>query len=119
MASMLLDIIFKCVLVVACLTAHELGHIVVARICGVSVKKVGIRWTGAYVQRARTTGWPEVAICMAGATTNLVLALAFWDVNEWFALCNLVLGVVNLLPIAHSDGSHALEALESMRVPRM
>lgn len=88
----------------------------VARAYRVPVKKVGIRWMGVYIQRTRTTGWPEVAICLAGPAMNLTLALAFWEVNEWFALCNLVLGLVNLLPIANSDGSHALEALDAMRV---
>lgn len=94
--------------------AHELGHILVARYYHVPVRKIGLNWMGMYIQRARTTGWPEIAVCLAGATMNLVLALAFWNINYWFALCSLTFGWVNLLPIAHSDGSHALEALRAM-----
>ena len=104
-------LILDCALVLVALTAHELGHILVARIFHVQVKKIGLSWTGPYVRRARTTGWREVAICLAGATVNLLLAVAFWNISHWFALFNLTAGVVNLLPITHSDGTHALEAL--------
>jgi Zn-dependent protease len=95
--------------------AHELGHIVVARYHRIPVKKIGFNWTGMYIRRTRSTGWPEISVCMAGAAVNLTLALAFWNISNWFALCNLVFGLVNLLPITHSDGSHALDALRVMR----
>ena len=109
--SFLLALFSDCVLIVAALTAHELGHALVARSFGVPVKEFGIRWTGPYVRRSRTTGWREVVICVAGATVNLILAAAFWKFSHWFALFNLTVGIVNLLPITHSDGTHALEAL--------
>lgn len=82
-----------------------------ARLFGVPVKKFGISWTGPYVRRARTAGWREVIICLAGISANLILAAAFWRMSHWFALFNLTVGVVNLLPVSHSDGTHALEAL--------
>lgn len=113
--SLVPGLMFDCALVLLCLVCHELGHILVARFHYVQVKKIGISWMGMYIQRARTTGWPEVSICIAGAMMNLALAIAFWDVNSWFALCNLTFAWVNLLPIPHSDGSHALEAFRAMR----
>jgi Zn-dependent protease len=67
-----------------------------------------------YIQRARSSGWPEVSTCLAGAAMNLTLALLFWNVNYWFALCNLTFALVNVLPIPHSDGTHALEAVRAM-----
>ncbi|HUY82736.1 MAG TPA: hypothetical protein VMU92_13500 [Acidobacteriaceae bacterium] len=109
--SFLQALFFDCLLVALALTAHELGHAIVAHFFGVQVKEFGIRWTGPYVRRARTTGWREVVICVAGATVNLALAIAFWNLSHWFALFNFTVGVVNLLPITHSDGTHALEAL--------
>lgn len=109
--SFLQTLIIDCALILIALIAHELGHVLVARLFGVPVKKFGISWTGPYVRRARTTGWREVAVCLAGATVNLLMALAFWNISHWFALFNLTAGVVNLLPITNSDGSHALEAL--------
>lgn len=113
--SVLLSLIFKCALVLLCMLAHELGHILVARHFRVPVRKIGFNWMGMYVQRARSTGWPEIFVCMAGATMNLLLALVFWNVSYWFALCNLVFGIVNILPITHSDGSNALAALHAMQ----
>ncbi|MFZ0661377.1 MAG: site-2 protease family protein [Acidobacteriaceae bacterium] len=109
-----LSLLSKCAFVALCIICHEFGHVLAARFHYVPVKKIGFNWMGAYIQRGRTTGWPEVSICMAGAAVNLALAIVFWDVNYWFALCNLTFAWVNVLPIPHSDGSHALEALRAM-----
>lgn len=112
--SLLPDLLLNCALVLLCMACHELGHVLVARFHYVPVKRIGFNWMGMYIQRARTTGWPEVSVCLAGAAMNLGLAIAFWDINHWFALCNLTFAWVNVLPIPHSDGSHALEALRAM-----
>jgi len=115
--SFLEALILDCALILIALTAHELGHVFVANIFRVPVKEVGISWTGPYVRRARATGWREVAVCLAGAVVNLLLAAVLWRIDHWFALFNLTVGVVNLLPITHSDGSHALEALRAIDAP--
>jgi len=94
---------------------HELGHIAVAHCCRVEIKRIGISRSGLYVQRARTSGWPEIAICMAGVASNFAVAFLFWRCGHLFALCNLSFAWVNLLPIPHSDGTHALQALRSMQ----
>jgi Zn-dependent protease len=117
MLPLLLSVLLKCALILVCMLAHEIGHILVARYNHVPVRKIGLNWMGMYIQRARTTGWPEVSVCLAGAIMNLVLALAFWNINYWFALCSLTFGWVNLLPIPNSDGRHALDALRAMRQP--
>jgi Zn-dependent protease len=109
-----LTLLLDCALILVSLVAHEFGHALVARLYRVPVKKIGFRWTGVYIQRARTTGWPEIAVCLAGPMVNLMLAIAFWNVSHWLAVCNLTIGWVNLLPLTHSDGSHALDALEVM-----
>jgi Zn-dependent protease len=114
MLAHLFPLLLKFVLIALCMLLHESGHIMVAWFFHVPVKKIGFSWLGVYVQRSRTAGWPEVAICLAGAAMNLTLACVFWDVSHWFALCNLMLGWVNLLPITHSDGSHAWDALRAM-----
>jgi Zn-dependent protease len=112
MFSHLASLIFNCALVLLCMVLHELGHVLAAGFYRVPVKKIGLSRMGMYIQRARTTGWPEVAICLAGAGMNLLLAIVFWNSNHWFALCNLTFALVNILPITHSDGSHALDALQ-------
>ena len=99
--------------------AHELGHVLAARWFGVPIRKLGFGRLGPYVRRARTTGWPEIVICLAGAAVNLALAIAFWNADHWFAVCNFTFGWVNLLPIANSDGTHALEALRELRWARL
>lgn len=115
LASLLLSMLWKCALMLLCMLAHELGHVVVARYNHVPIRKIGFNWMGMYIQRARSTGWAEISVCMAGAAANLILAAAFWNANNWFALCNLFVGLVNVLPITHSDGSHALAALRAMQ----
>ena len=114
MSPVLQTVLFNCLLVLLCMACHEVGHILMASLHGVSVKKIGLSWMGMYIQRERTSGWAEVSICVAGAAMNLALAAAFWNTNHWFAICNLTFGWVNLLPISRSDGSHALEALRAM-----
>jgi Zn-dependent protease len=102
-------------LITLCMVSHELGHVFAAWFYRVQVRKIGLAKLGMYVQRARTDGWPEIVICLAGPATNLALALIYRDANPWFALCNLSFGWVNLLPIAHSDGLHVWEAFSAMR----
>lgn len=110
------SLLFNCAIVVIWTTlVHETGHIIAARYYHVPIKKIGFNWTGMYVQRARGSGWAEVSTCLAGAAMNMTLALLFWNLNYWFALCNLVFAVVNLLPIPNSDGTHALQAVRAMR----
>lgn len=104
----------KALLILICMTSHELGHVFAAWFYRVPVRRIGFGRLGMYIQRARAEGWPEVAICLAGPFTNLLLAFVFRDSNAWFALCNLTFGWVNLLPIAHSDGLHAWEAIRAM-----
>lgn len=103
----------KWMLVLICVLAHEVGHILVAGFYRVPVKKIGLNWTGIYIQRSRSVGWPEIATCLGGAAMNFAFAIAFWNSNHWFALCNLIFALVNLLPISHSDGTHALEAISA------
>jgi membrane-associated protease RseP (regulator of RpoE activity) len=112
---LLVTLVANCLLVLVCMLAHELGHVTVARYYHVPVRKLGFNWTGMYIQRARSSGWAEVSICLAGAAMNMTLALLFWNVNYWFALCNLIFAVVNILPIPHSDGTHALQAVRAMQ----
>jgi Zn-dependent protease len=97
--------------VIACVVVHEAGHILAALIFRVPVRKIGLCWRGVYIQRARSAGWPEIAICLAGPAVNCALAVALWHVDHQFAFYNLVFGVVNLLPFQQSDCSHALAEL--------
>lgn len=103
----------KAVWIALTMLLHECGHLVACWSFGVKVKRIGFCWTGAYIQRERSAGWGEVTVCLAGPAVNLALAIALWRWDSWAALLNLIYFVVNLLPIANSDGTHAWEALEA------
>lgn len=95
------------------MAAHEMGHIIAATWYGITIRKVSIGWLGIYVLRTRARGWPEVSICLAGIVVNTILAVVFWHCCHFFALANFTFAWVNLMPIPHSDGRHALEALRA------
>jgi membrane-associated protease RseP (regulator of RpoE activity) len=89
--------------------AHEAGHVLTARIVGVKIVRLGVDWRGPYILRKRTTGLPEVAICLAGIAANVAIACATSGPAQTF---NLAMIFVNLL-WPRSDGRNALAALSA------
>ena len=100
---------------VASLLLHEGGHILAAIFLGVPVREFGLRIAGAYIRRARAaTLQDEVLIAASGPLMNfcLMLPISFVPVlGPKLALCNLALGLVNLIPLPYSDGLRILRAL--------
>jgi Zn-dependent protease len=100
---------------VSSLLLHEGGHILAAIFLGVPVREFGLHIAGAYIRRARAaTLQDEVLIAVSGPLMNfcLMLPLSFIPVlGPKLALCNLALGIVNLLPIPASDGMRIFRAL--------
>lgn len=90
---------------------HELGHVAAALVLKVKVHQVGISRKGAYIRREAGTAGQNLVITLAGPGLNLWVALLFHHVSPHLAYCNLVIGVVNLLPIPGSDGSRAFGLL--------
>jgi len=90
---------------------HECGHVAVARLCGVKVKKVGLSRKGFYTVREAGPRWANLLISMAGPLFNLLLAVALRSVLPTFAWVNLIAFLYNLLPIANSDGSRVYALL--------
>ncbi len=90
---------------------HEMGHIASALALKVPIHQVGISWRGPYIRRQPGTAKQNFAITLAGPGVNLWLALVFHHISPNFALCNLVIGVSNLLPIPASDGTRALNLI--------
>lgn len=90
---------------------HELGHVSVALLCGVKVKKVGFCRRGLYTVREPGPKWINIAVSSAGPLFNLVLAVALWNVLPTFAQVNLIACLYNLLPIPNSDGTRILALL--------
>jgi Zn-dependent protease len=100
------------VLVIASLLLHEVGHILAAVALGVPVREFGLCWRGAFTRRAYSGRRPtEILISFAGPLTNLFLAFPLYYlpvIGNQLALCNLMLCIVNLLPIPSSDGLRIL-----------
>ena len=93
------------------LILHECGHIAMALLCGVKVKKVGISRIGFYTVRESGPRLANLCISLSGPLLNLLLAAAFQNTLPEFAKVNLIIGIFNLLPIPHSDGSRMLTLL--------
>jgi len=93
---------------------HECGHILVALLCGVKVKKVGVSRSGLYTVREPGPKWANLCISFAGPLCNLVLAVLLRNTLPLFAWVNLIAFLYNVMPIPHSDGSRILSLFEQI-----
>jgi Zn-dependent protease len=103
--SILISILYVMFLGIPATLLHECGHISVALLCGVRVKRVGLSKTGLYTVREVGPKWANLCISLAGPLTNLLLAVSLRNSLPTFAWVNLVACAYNLLPIPNSDGS--------------
>lgn len=99
---------------------HELGHILMARLCDIRLREcsVGLFGAGLSPDYGAYTYRHEILLCMAGPLTNLLLGtLAFLlpksDFVTYFSLSSFFLGTLNLLPIETFDGGRILSHLLS------
>jgi Zn-dependent protease len=92
---------------------HEAAHIVVALTLGIKVKKVGLGWKGIFTVREQGAPGKNLVISLAGPVMNLAL-IFWWHWAPPFGLANLCCGVVNLLPIAGSDGARIQRCWQQM-----
>lgn len=102
-------------LFLASLLLHEAGHILAAAALKVPVREFGIELRGTYVRRAFSTRRrDEILIAASGPLVNLLLVVPLLFVprlGPQLALCNLMLAVINLLPLPASDGLRILRNL--------
>ena len=109
--NMLFYMLLVMLLGIPAMLLHECGHISVALLCGVKVKKVGLSKTGLYTVREAGPRWANLCVSLAGPLTNFVLAIALRDVVPTFAWVNAIACGFNLLPIRNSDGTRVLALL--------
>jgi Zn-dependent protease len=113
-------------LLLASLTAHELGHALLARRRGIAVEGIRLWLFGGVAQMSSDwmTGKTEMLVAAIGPLVTLVLTVGFtaatWVfvtisapplaivVAEWLAAVNLLLLLFNLIPAFPLDGGRIL-----------
>lgn len=96
------------------MTLHEAAHLVTARLLGIKVKKIGLRWKGLYTVREPGSPRENVIVSLAGPLLNLALLLA-WHWSPTFGLANLCFFGFNVLPIEGSDGERVWRCWHQMQ----
>ena len=103
---------------VACLL-HESGHLIVMKICGISVRRILFYGAGIKIMPDKrfyfTDFGTEFAVLIAGSLANFsaVLLPVFFDTPEvkLFSVINGIIGVFNLLPLQYLDGGKLIIAV--------
>jgi Zn-dependent protease len=114
-----------------CILLHELGHAFIIQWFGFSVDKIELSFFGGFTKISETSTIlhfarkpkKEILMALAGPSVNLLLALIFAGFHgmfkSWFfyalASVNLILGLINLLPIFPLDGGRILRAIFCQR----
>jgi Zn-dependent protease len=102
------------VFVVVAVLFHEFGHVVACRALGIKVLKVGISWRGPFVRRERSTPANNLLVHLYGPVMNLFLCLMTLGIMKQFALVNMMVACVNLLPFRGSDGYQSIRAVKEI-----
>ena len=97
------------------LLVHELGHVAMAWLLGVRVKRVGISWRGPFIVREQGPPQSNACIALAGPGVNLALAVALYSSSPSLAEINLLLGFSQILPFKGSDGRRVWMAMRELR----
>lgn len=105
---------------------HELGHVIVARSYGWTVREVKLLPFGGVAEIDEAGGVPaaqEIGVALAGPLQNVWMGLAAWGCGalgiwdqqwaEYVWQANLMIGLFNLLPIHPLDGGKIIQALLS------
>lgn len=99
-------------------TLHELGHIGMAKLCGVSLGELKLGIFGAGLSPSHSISYPqEILLCIAGPMTNFLTVFLLRTIgcsNTAFGgtliLSSFALGSLNLLPIRDFDGGRIFGA---------
>ena len=94
---------------------HELGHLVTGITIGLKVKKINIHISGLSVDfenYGKQRNANKIVVDIAGPLINIIaLVIAIIIKQEEIAYINLLLAIVNLLPIYPLDGGQILRTL--------
>lgn len=85
---------------------HELGHLVLLRFFAVPVYGLRIRAGGAILDTGTMEPWEELICALAGPAVSFLLFLLV-HLFPRLALCALIQGIFNMLPLGGLDGARA------------
>ncbi len=89
---------------------HEACHITVLLLLGGKVKKCEISLTGCLLEASGLGNWQSFCSILAGPTGSLLL-LFIADIAPTIAICGLIQGLYNLLPLLPLDGGRMLQCI--------
>ncbi len=103
--------------------AHELGHIIAAKLCGVRILKITLYPFGADIKldSPLRSYQKDIFISSAGVTVNFfiiisAMLLPYTRYTDIIAACNLTLLITNIFPIDGLDGGGILKGLLSVLI---
>ncbi|MDY3225349.1 MAG: hypothetical protein SOW84_05680 [Candidatus Faecousia sp.] len=96
---------------------HEVGHIIAIYASGGNVLQIRIGVHGAEIRTDLRTTSQELCCAAAGPAVSLLLLL-FCRTAPKLALCALIQGVFNLMPVYPLDGGRMLQCLLSWLWPK-
>lgn len=115
-AVLLLDRENRVILCIAAALLHELGHLLMMRLCGARVRGVSLGIFDVRIDADSPRSLrDDVLITLSGAAANLLIAAALTPTGSFFGAANLAMGCFNLLPVGSLDGGRLLYLMLSLR----
>ena len=89
---------------------HEMGHLIALRIANVPVYSVSIGGMGAKIETGSMSPTEEVICAFAGPVCSFLL-LFLCEMYPEAALCGVLQGLFNLIPLYPMDGGRVIQCL--------
>ena len=89
---------------------HELCHILLVYCLNGKILKMNVQSHGCILETTRMKEWKQL-ICILAGPLGSVSLLLLHRITPKVAICGLIHGLYNLIPILPSDGGHMLQII--------